>query len=75
MNNSTYLNASDPNSMKDLGPCRNGIYNFRLTNVPKISDSTFSKTFGMNDEDILNKTFYAAGSKTSIKNHLGKQSE
>ena len=39
MNNSTYLNASDPNSMKDLGPTRNAIYNFKYTNIPHINDS------------------------------------
>ena len=28
MNTSSYLNASDPNSMRDFGPTRNVIYNF-----------------------------------------------
>lgn len=28
MNNSTYLNASNPNSMRDQGQVRNAVYNF-----------------------------------------------
>lgn len=36
MNDSTYFNASDPNSMKNQGGTRNAVYNIQINNIPDI---------------------------------------
>ena len=73
MNDSTYRNASDPNSLLDQGMTRNAVYNIRLTELPAVSDSTYSKVLPKKDKEkaVLNKTFYSCGAKyTNIRTHL-----
>jgi hypothetical protein len=36
INDSTYFNASDPNSMRNQGNIRNAIYNIKVNDVPDI---------------------------------------
>lgn len=74
MNDSTYMNASDPNSMKDQGGTRNAVYNVRLDGVPSINDTAYSKAIGVNNPEVTNNTFYAFGAKhTNIRSHLAPE--
>ena len=63
MNDSSYKNASDPNSMLDQGGTRNAVYNVRMSDVPPIYDSAYSKVLRHQeaDKELLNRSFYAFG--------------
>lgn len=65
MNDSSYKNASDPNSMIDQGGTRNAVYNANMSNVPKIYHSTYSKVLKTQEEEKekLNRSFYAFGAQ------------
>lgn len=82
MNDSTYLNASDPNSMRDQGHTRNAVYNVGIEDNPKLhskylSSIAFSKTQSdfssegyaeyLRRNGATNNTFYSFGGKSGIK--------
>lgn len=69
MNDSTYNNASDPNSMKDQGNSRNAVYNVMMDGHPAIHSSSYSKA--LISPQKLNKGFYSFGAQhTNIRSKL-----
>jgi len=71
MNDSSYKNASDPNSMIDQGVTRNAVYNVDLTDVPNINSSVYSKSLNIHNQEVLNRSFYSFGGKhTNIRNQF-----
>lgn len=73
MNDSTYLVASDPNSMVNQGRTRNVVYNVTYENIPKIQDNQYSKALEVHNLEQLNKHFYSFGANhTNLKLKLRK---
>jgi hypothetical protein len=76
MNDSSYKNASDPNSMIDQGSTRNAVYNVRMSDVPPIYDSAYSRVLRHQeaDKELLNRSFYAFGAQhTNLRTHFKPQ--
>ena len=70
MNDSTYTNACDPNSMIDQGGVRNLVYNIKLDGQPPVDSDTYSKA--LVPPESMNKSFYSFGGQHSnIGNQLG----
>lgn len=75
MNDSTYLNACDPNSMRDQGISRNAVYNADIVPIRMLDtkSSTFSSSTKkpyvqfLNRDGLINKTFYSFGGKRSMR--------
>lgn len=59
MNESTYSNACDPNTMTDQGHSRNAVYNVVLEGHPDIRENSYSKA--LFPPESLNKSFYSFG--------------
>ena len=71
MNDGTYMNASDPSSMKDMGNIRNAVYNVKFDNVPEVQKTTYSKAIGHHNPGSINNTFYSFGANhTNIRKNL-----
>lgn len=69
MNESTYSNACDPNSMKDQGHTRNAVYNVVMEGQPPIVASAYSKA--LVPPEKLNKSFYSfGGNHSNIRKQL-----
>ena len=69
MNEGTYSNACDPNSMKDQGNTRNAVYNIVMEGHPPIHASSYSKA--LLSPEKLNKSFYSfGGNHTNIRKHI-----
>ena len=69
MNDATYTNASDPNSMIDQGGSRNVVYNIVLDGHPSIQSSMYSKA--LDPPDPMNNSFYSFGAQhTNIRKQM-----
>lgn len=66
MIDSTYVNAADPNSMRDLGQTRNAVYSWGIgQHVPKTQSASYSK-FLVPKSKPTNNTFYSFGGKSTM---------
>lgn len=54
MNDGTFTNPSDPNTMIDQGETRNGQYNFTIDQVPNGAQMTYSKALKLKDNPSHN---------------------
>jgi HKD family nuclease len=63
---STYLNASDPNSMRDLGMTRNAEYTFAIGELQNKLNSTEYSKYMVPKGKPTNNTFYSFGGRSSI---------
>lgn len=66
MIDSTYVNASDPNSMRDLGQTRNAVYTWGAQQgAPNSASKSYSK-FLVPKNKPTNNTFYSFGGKSGM---------
>lgn len=66
MLDSTYINAADPNSMRDLGQTRNAVYTWGANNRQTQSASRSYSKFMVPKGKPTNHTFYSFGGKSSM---------
>lgn len=66
MLDSTYVNASDPNSMRDQGQVRNAVYSFQVEQFKPRPKGDYYRQLVPKDKPS-NNSFYSFGGKSTIK--------
>lgn len=70
MIDSSYVNASDPNSMRDLGMTRNAVYNWTIKDRFKNSKSKSYQKYLIPKGKPTNQSFYGFGGKSQINEFI-----
>jgi hypothetical protein len=74
MLDSTYVNASDPNSMRNIGPTRNCPYVFKVDEQNINTRNNNYDGYLISNNSVSNNTFYSFGGRKSFKRAAAENS-